>query len=37
LPKLNKVLKDIDRPAKNSLSKGDMALKAMAKEKGINI
>lgn len=37
LPKLNKVLKDIDRPAKNSLSKGDMVLRAMAKDKGINI
>ena len=37
LPKLNKVLKDIDRPATKTLNKGDLVLKAMAKDKGINI
>jgi len=37
LPKLNKVLKDIDKPAKNTISKGDMVLRALAREKGINI
>jgi len=37
LPKLDKVLKSLDKPAKKTLSKGDMLLKAMAKEKGVNI
>ena len=37
LPKLNKVLKDIDKPVKNTISKGDMVLRALAREKGINI
>jgi hypothetical protein len=31
------VLKDIDKPQKQVMSKGDMVLKAMAKEKGINV
>lgn len=34
LPKLSKVLKDIDKPQKQTMSKGDMVLKAMAREKG---
>ena len=37
LPKLSKVLKDIDKPQKQTMSKGDMVLKAMAKEKGVLI
>lgn len=37
LPKLDKVLKSLDKPQKKTLSKGDMLLKAMAKEKGIDI
>ena len=37
LPKLDKVLKNLDKPQKKTLSKGDMLLKAMAKEKGIDI
>jgi hypothetical protein len=35
LPKLSKVLKDIDKPQKQTMSKGDMVLKAMAREKGV--
>jgi hypothetical protein len=31
------VLKDIDKPQKQTMSKGDMVLKAMAKEKGVLI
>lgn len=36
LPKLDKILKNIDNPTKHQ-SKGDMVLIAMAKEKGVNI
>jgi len=36
MPKLSKVLKDIDKPQK-TMSKGDMILKAMAREKEIII
>jgi hypothetical protein len=35
LPKLSKVLKDIDKPQKQAISKGDIILKAMAREKGV--
>jgi hypothetical protein len=35
LPKLFKVLKDIDKPQKQAMSKGDIVLKAMAREKGV--
>ena len=37
LPKLSKVLKDIDKPQKQTMSKGDMVLRAMARDKGIKI
>lgn len=35
LPKLKKILADIDQPPKKKQSKGDMILRAMAKEKGV--
>jgi len=35
LPKIDRILKDIDKPQKQAESKGDIILKAMAKEKGI--
>jgi hypothetical protein len=31
------VLKEIDKPQKQLMSKGDMVLRAMAKEKGVNL
>jgi hypothetical protein len=34
LPRLNKVLKEIDKPSKK-MTKGDMVLLAMAREKGV--
>lgn len=34
LPRLGKILKEIDNP-KKQLSKGDMVLMAMAREKGV--
>lgn len=37
LPKLSKVLKDIDKPQKLIMSKGDIILKEMAREKGVVI
>lgn len=37
LPKLQKVLDGIDKKQKNTLSKGDILLKMMAKEKGVKI
>ena len=36
LPKLEKILKDIEKPIKTN-PKGDIILKAMAKEKGVNL
>lgn len=35
LPKLSKVLKDIDKPQKQTIRKGDVLLRAMAAEKGV--
>ena len=37
LPKLDKIMKELDTPTKKIESKGDMVLKAMAKEKGVDI
>ena len=37
LPKLKKLLEGIDKDPKKTLSKGDILLKAMAKEKGVII
>jgi len=37
LPQLSKVLKDIDKPQKQVMSKGDIILKAMAMEKGVKV
>lgn len=37
LPKLEKVLKDIGKPSRKTCSKGDMILRAMAKEKGVDV
>lgn len=37
LPKLDKILKGVDKPTAKTNSVGDMVLKAMAKEKGVEI
>ncbi len=37
LPKLAKVLKDIDKPQEQIMSKGDMVLREMAREKGVKL
>lgn len=37
LPKLHKLLKEIDNPSKSKQTKGDMVLRAMAREKGVII
>lgn len=37
LPKLEKLIKDSRKPKKNTVSKSDLVLKAMAAEKGVII
>lgn len=37
LPRLDKVLNDLNKPQRKVQSKGDMVLKAMAKAKGVTI